>query len=209
MAPQSLLVPLGALSLGFNCILAPFFHNEVITRGILASTAIVYAGTIVTVLYAPKDKADYDLGDIRDFATTREFIWFEVFNACFMVGTYAWGRLYEFGAGHYCGLAGCFGGQTLLLAKCLSELLLNALLNDDWDDWKHSPVPYFMAIGMVGTLFTQLHFLNTGLHKFEALRVGPLYQCFFICFGITGGLIFFQEVSLFLVVFKYSIRFHY
>lgn len=204
MAPQSLLVPLGALSLGFNCILAPFFHNEVITRGILASTAIVYAGTIVTVLYAPKDKADYDLADIRDFATTVEFIWFEAFNVSFIAVSYTIGTVYVFGAGNYCGLAGCFGGQTLLLAKCLSELLLNAMLNDDWADWKHSPVPYFMAIGMVGTLFTQLHFLNTGLHKFEALRVGPLYQCFFICFGITGGLIFFQEVSWLLAAVTFN-----
>ena len=201
MAPQSLLVPLGALSLGFNCILAPIFHNEVITRGIVASTAIVYCGTIVTVLYAPKDKEDYDLNDIKDFALTVEFLWFEVFNVCFILMTYALGMSNGFGAGHYCGLAGCFGGQTLLLAKCLSEVLLNALLNDDWRDWKISPVPYFLAIGMVATLFTQLHFLNTGLHKFEALRVGPLYQCFFICFGITGGLIFFQEVSSLLVVF--------
>lgn len=195
MAPQSLLVPLGALSLGFNCILAPLFHNEVITRGIVLSTAIVYAGTIVTVLYAPKDKEDYNLEDIRVFATTVEFVAFEVFNVCFIGGTYALGVACGFGAGHYCGLAGCFGGQTLLLAKCLSELLLNALLSDDWGDWKRSFVPYVMALGMVGTLFTQLNFLNSGLHKFEALRVGPLYQCFFICFGITGGLIFFQEVS--------------
>jgi hypothetical protein len=200
MAPQSLLVPLGALSLGFNCVLAPFFHNEVITRGIVLSTAIVYAGTIVTVLYAPKDKEDYNLQDIRVFATTLEFVVFEVFNVCFIGGTYALGMVWGFGAGHYCGLAGCFGGQTLLLAKCLSEVLLNALLNDDWGDLKRSFVPYFMAFGMVGTLFTQLHFLNTGLHKFEALRVGPLYQCFFICFGITGGLIFFQEVSFILAL---------
>jgi hypothetical protein len=160
----------------------------------VASTAIVYIGTIVTVLFAPKDKSDYDLGDIRNFATTVEFLWFEVFNVCFIVTTYGLGTLKGFGAGQYCALAGCLGGQTLLLAKCLSELLLNAILNDDWADWKTSPVPYFMAMGMVATLFTQLHFLNTGLHKFEALRVGPLYQCFFIVFGITGGLVFFQEV---------------
>ena len=194
MAPQSLLVPLGALSLGFNCLLAPFFHNEVITRGILLSTAIVYCGTIVTVLYAPKENEDYTLMNLRDFATTVEFLWFELFNVCFLTITYGLGTMKGFGAGMYCALAGCFGGQTLLLAKCLSELLLNALFHDDWVDWKISPAPYLMAMGMVGTLVTQLHFLNTGLHKFEALRVGPLYQCFFICFGITGGLIFFQEV---------------
>ena len=195
LAPQSLLVPLGALSLGFNCVLAPVFHNEVITRGILASTAVVYCGTIVTVLYAPKDKEDYDLEDIREFGSTLEFIIFEIINVVFVIAVYTAGSLRGFGAGQYCALAGCIGGQTLLLAKCLSELLLNAFLNDDWDDWKYTPVPYVMAGVMVVTLFGQLHFLNTGLHRFEALRVGPLYQCFFICFGITGGLIFFQEVS--------------
>ena len=146
LAPQSLLVPLGALSLGFNCILAPIFHNEVITRGILASTAVVYCGTIVTVLYAPKDKEDYNLEDIREFGSTLEFVIFEIINVLFVIAVYAAGSLRGFGAGQYCALAGCFGGQTLLLAKCLSELLLNALLNDEWDDWKHSPVPYIMAL---------------------------------------------------------------
>lgn len=200
LAPQSLLVPLGALSLGFNFILAPFFHNEVVTKGIVLATAIVYSGTVVTVIFAPKDQADYDLEDIKDFALTPQFLWYEVFCSLFAMGAFILGTVKGYGAGIYCGLAGVFGGQTLLLAKCLSELLLIALINDDWNDWK-SPVPFFMVVGMIATLFTQLHFLNTGLHKFEALRVGPLYQCFFICFGITGGLVFFQEVSWSLLMF--------
>lgn len=195
MAPQSLLVPLGALTLGFNFLLAPVFHNEIVTVGIVVATAIVYCGTILTVLFAPKDKSDYDLDDIRFFATNPQFLWFELFSALFACGTFLLGETKGYGAGHYCALAGCCGGQTLLLAKCLSELLLNAILNHDFYDWTDSPVPYFMAIAMVGSLFTQLHFLNTALHKFEALRVGPMYQVFFIVFGITGGLIFFQEVS--------------
>eukprot|EP00804_Cyclotella_cryptica_P011316 CCRYP_007785-RA/>CCRYP_007785-RA protein AED:0.36 eAED:0.36 QI:290/1/1/1/1/1/2/1924/358 len=193
MAPQSLLVPLGALSLGFNFILAPIFHNEVVTLGIVVATAIVYCGTIVTVLFAPKDKSDYDLEDIRLFAMNPQFLWFELFSVFFACGTFFLGATKGYGPGHYCALAGCFGGQTLLLAKCLSELLLNAVLNDDFSDWTGSPIPYFMVIAMVGCLLTQLNFLNTGLRKFEALRVGPMYQCFFIVFGITGGLVFFQE----------------
>ncbi|KAL7486936.1 hypothetical protein ACHAW6_012539 [Cyclotella cf. meneghiniana] len=193
MAPQSLLVPLGALTLGFNFLLAPVFHNEVVTVGIVVATAIVYCGTILTVLFAPKDKSDYDLDDIRFFATNPQFLWFELFSALFACGTFLLGETKGYGAGHYCALAGCCGGQTLLLAKCLSELLLNAILNHDFYDWTDSPIPYLMAIAMVGSLITQLHFLNTGLHKFEALRVGPMYQVFFIVFGITGGLIFFQE----------------
>jgi len=50
-----------------------------------------------------------------------------------------------------------------------------------------------MICGMVVFLVSQMHFLNTGLHKFEALRVVPVYQSVFMVFGITGGLVFFQE----------------
>eukprot|EP00584_Thalassiosira_punctigera_P007288 CAMPEP_0172539342 /NCGR_PEP_ID=MMETSP1067-20121228/10554_1 /TAXON_ID=265564 ORGANISM="Thalassiosira punctigera, Strain Tpunct2005C2" /NCGR_SAMPLE_ID=MMETSP1067 /ASSEMBLY_ACC=CAM_ASM_000444 /LENGTH=409 /DNA_ID=CAMNT_0013325013 /DNA_START=211 /DNA_END=1436 /DNA_ORIENTATION=- len=195
LAPQSLLVPLGALSLGFNFVLAPFFHKEVVTLGIVLATAIVYCGTVVTLVFGPKDESDCDLAQIRTFASAPEFLWYQAFCALFFCSFSLHGarRREGYGVLHYCALAGCLGGQTMLLMKCSSEIVLNTLAKWDFGDWTSSPVPYLLPCAMIGSLCVELHLLNKGLHKFEALRVVPMYQSFIIFFGITGGLTFFQE----------------
>ena len=46
---------------------------------------------------------------------------------------------------------------------------------------------------MVACVALQLHHLNKGLARFEALLVVPVYQTLWTVFAIGGGLIFFQE----------------
>lgn len=198
LAPQSLLAPLGALSLGFNIILAPIFHpKERVTRNIIQSTALIYVGTIMTVLHAAESSPKIDLAALVDFATTPLFLVYALGCICFQGSLYCHGRgKRAFGIVHYTGIAGCFGGETILFAKSASELVKNALVSGRYDDWTSSPLPCLFVICMIGCVLTQVNFLNTGLAKFDALLVVPVYQSFWNAFGITGGLIFFQEYKL-------------
>jgi magnesium transporter len=196
LAPQSLLAPLGGLSLGFNILLAPIFHKkEKVTRKIVIATAWIYVGTIVTVLFAVDSAPTYSLKNLVEFIINPSFILYAL--GCFAFqGSLAYHGMRQnnsFQTVHYCGLAGCFGGQTILFAKSASELVKTALITGDYQDWTTSPLPYLFVLGMIGTVLTQLNFLNTGLAKFDALVVVPIYQSFWNAFGITGGLIFFQE----------------
>jgi len=51
LAPQSMLAPLGSLSLGWNVILAPIFHrDEKVTKTTVIATAVIYVGTIISIL---------------------------------------------------------------------------------------------------------------------------------------------------------------
>lgn len=253
LAPQSLLAPLGSLSLGWNLILAPLFRhpsNEKVTRQVVAATALIYVGTITTVLFAAGSTPTYDLDKISALLSNRQFLVYLAATIAFQIGLVGHGRRRRqrrrhsrlgsgkkgggvvggrspsnaggrspsnfdgggsssaasdagaaeadagYGVVHYCGLAGCFGGQCILFAKCLSELAKNAILSKNWDDWTSPvsrPLPYLFLLGMVGSVLTQLHFLNTGLSKYDVLVVCPVYQSFWNAFGITGGLIFFRE----------------
>jgi hypothetical protein len=212
LAPQSLLAPLGSLSLGWNIILAPIFHpQERVTRDIVAATALIYVGTIITILSAADTSPTYNLAKLVTLITTDTshlFFMYEVLCALF-IGALAYhgshghdsnhGRTKGstsgggYGVLHYCGIAGCLGGQCLLFAKSTSELVKNAILTKQTTDWTTSPLPYMLIVGMIGTVLTQLNFLNTGLAKFDALIVIPVYQSFWNAFGITGGLLFFRE----------------
>jgi len=194
MAPQSLLAPLGSLSLGWNIILAPLFHStEKVTKSIIIATATIYVGTIVTVLFAAESTPTYDLDKIVEFTKNPYFIFYFIACIIFQSSMSYHGYKNGYGMIHYCSLAGCFGGQCILFAKSSSELVKNVIINGSTHDWTTSTLPYLFLVGMIGTVLTQMSFLNNGLAKFEALVVVPVYQSFWNAFSITGGLIFFQE----------------
>ena len=201
LAPQSLLAPLGGLSLGFNLVLAPIFHkNEHVTRNIVTATGLIYIGTLVTVLFATDATPTYNLSKLVELGSQPPFLVYAILCVTFQVGLAYHGRKQQqqkkhggFSMIHYCGLAGCFGGETILFAKSTSELVKAAWISGNYQDWMSSPIPYLLVVGMLGTVVTQVHLLNTGLAQFDALLVVPVYQSFWNAFGITGGLVFFQE----------------
>jgi len=193
LAPQSLLAPLGSLSLGWNIILAPIFHNEKVTKSILSATALIYVGTIVTVLFAPNISPTYNLAIIVDYILTIPVLLYFMFCISFQTFLVLNGRKRGYGIVHYCGLAGCFGGECLIFTKSTSELVKNAIITGDSTDFTTNPLPYFFIILMIFTVITQVNYLNKALAHFDALIVVPIFQSFWGIFSLTGGLIFFQE----------------
>ncbi len=193
-APQSLLAPLGSFSLGWNIILAPKFNpSEKATRGIVAATGVIYLGTFLTVIFATERSPNYDLGDIVGLMSNKQFHVYFLTCMAFLGVLAHHGRRRGYGIINYCGLAGCLGGQCVLFAKATSELIKNALVTGRIDDFTTSFLPYIFIVFMVITVLMQIRCLNTGLAKFDSLIVVPVYQSFWNVFGITGGLIFFQE----------------
>jgi magnesium transporter len=195
LAPQTLLAPIGSLSLGFNVILAPLFHpHEQATRNIIVATVLIYVGAIVTVCFAPETDPQYTLDKIRTLLQARSFWIFVVGGfASFQGAVAAHGRRHGYTLVHYCGLAGCFGGACILFTKSVSELVKNAIVSKQYDDWKTSPIPYGLVVGMLTTVFSNVNLLNQALAQYDALLVVPVYQSFWNVFAITGGLVFFQE----------------
>ncbi len=196
LAPQSLLAPLGALSLGWNIILAPIFHNEKVTKSILFATALIYVGTILTVLFAADSSPDYNLAKIIDYILTIPVLLYFIVCISFQTALAVHGKKKGFGILHYCGLAGCFGGECLIFTKTSSELVKNAVVSGNIDDFTSSPLPYIFFVLTIGTVLAQVSFLTKGLSKFDALIVVPIFQSFWGIFSLTGGLIFFQEHKL-------------
>jgi len=196
LAPQSLLAPLGSLGVGWNIILAPIFNpTEKVTRSIVFATALIYVGTILTVLYATDSAPNYNLSNIIVLMSTFQFRVYSCFCIMFQGGMFYHGRKNGFGILHLCGLAGCFGGFCIILAKTTSELVKNVIITGVIKDWTSSPLPCMFIIGILVCVTTQMHYLNAALSKFDALLVVPIYQSFWNAFSITGGPIFFQEYN--------------
>ncbi|KDO21227.1 hypothetical protein SPRG_13727 [Saprolegnia parasitica CBS 223.65] len=201
MAPQTLLAPLAALSLVWNMLIAPFFHKEKVTRRNLVATCIIFFGVTLTVIFAGHSTPAYDLEDLIKLYQTPVMYFYIVSILLFLITLFASTRyietnhLYEDGLFHivcYGGIAGTFGGQSVLLAKSTVELLKSAIWGDGADAFKH-PATYAIISGLVVCLLCQITFLNGGLKRFDALVVIPVYQSFWILTSVLGGIMYFEE----------------
>ncbi|OQR94550.1 hypothetical protein ACHHYP_01131 [Achlya hypogyna] len=201
MAPQTLLAPLAALSLVWNMLIAPFFHKEKVTRRNLVATAIIFVGVTITVIFAGHSTPTYDLEDLILLYQTPVMYIYITCVSLFLITMFAATRyietnhVYEDGFFHivcYGGIAGTFGGQSVLLAKSTVELLKSAIWGDGAYAFSH-PTTYAIISGLVICLLCQISFLNGGLKRFDALVVIPVYQSFWILMSVLGGIMYFEE----------------
>ena len=166
-APQTFLAPLGALSLVWNIILAPKFHGERVTRRNLWATVIIFVGVTSTVIFSTHVTPKYRLDDILYLFTQAVFIVYAVSIGLALTGLYMLAKYIEkhdvpWSLTHcvcYGGLAGIFGGQSVMLAKSVVEPVKSALF-EGGDAFSHFPT-YLLVAGM-------------------AVRVGP-----FVCTDCT------------------------
>lgn len=129
--------------------------------------------------------------------------------------------------------AGFFGSLVLIFAKSTAVLIRStaegdnqvravprcaplALMQSALALQFVEPLTYVFIVSMLGSIFTETHFLATGLRFFDALyskhtagrrspkrlmwlrvAVVPVFQCFFITLGATAGGLFFSEFSRF------------
>ena len=99
----------------------------------------------------------------------------------------------RFGCGF---LAGMLGGQSVLFAKVVIELLKTSIVGASqgttymcFTDWRF----YIYLAGLVFILVTQMRILNLGLKYFDSLVIIPLMITFYSIFGILGGGLYYRE----------------
>lgn len=259
MAPQSLLAPLGALSLVWNLLIAPLFNSEKLTRQNMVATCIIIFGTLLTVIFAAHSTPTYTLDDLMSLYTKPVMICYMILVVSFLVtmatrlkkieeaieeeegdGIEAAALVDAMESGKdetpstpskrkklknstydltkmamkvdksaivldknhvhtemnrivcYGGLAGCFGGLSVLLAKSTAELVKNVMTGSEAGAFDH-PQPYLIVLCMAMCLLSQITILNSGLSKFNALLMVPVYQSFWNMFSTLGGIVYFQE----------------
>ena len=61
----------------------------------------------------------------------------------------------------YSGLAGCFGGMSVLLAKSTAELVKDVISGSETNAFEHFQ-PFVIVVAMALTLFAQISILNAG-----------------------------------------------
>lgn len=109
-------------------------------------------------------------------------------------------RLYNIAQFVYAMLAGLLGGQSIMFAKTVVELLKTTFFGPDgsfvynaFASWQF----YLFLLALATILVTQTQVLNMALHNFDALNVIPIFITFYQVFGIFGGAIYYEEFASF------------
>jgi len=207
---QSIIAPLGSLTLVSNVFFAPCLLGETLTaRDIFATITIIFGATIAVIFASHKDTI-YGLEQLFGFYEQPRFGLYAIFIMV-TIGV-LWSaiqymetirkeshrspqylRLVKYHRFCYAALSGTIGAQSVLFAKCTAELVVNSVMGQGfllsyYQTW-------LVLICMCTTVFLQLKWLNQGLQRFDALYIVPVFQSFWILISVIAGLIFFGEYA--------------
>eukprot|EP00656_Telonema_subtile_P044524 TRINITY_DN5077_c0_g1_i1.p1 TRINITY_DN5077_c0_g1~~TRINITY_DN5077_c0_g1_i1.p1 ORF type:complete len:397 (+),score=110.90 TRINITY_DN5077_c0_g1_i1:154-1344(+) len=198
---QSLIAPLGALSLTANILVAPCFVKESISYNDILATGVTTVGCIIAVAAANHSNTTYTFNELVGFFATVPYLGFFFLTVTGMLCLNQWidkletqPELAEFKAKHlpvcYPIIAGTSGSFSVTFAKAFVELVKSTIYGKNEF---LSPGPYIVTVFLVFFSVLQVHYLNKGLQSYPALTVIPVYQTCWILGCAAGGVVYFQE----------------
>lgn len=195
LAPMSLLAPLAALTLVWNALIAGWMHGERVDRSNMLATGVIFVGVTVAVIFSSHSTPLYTVEKLTSLFLTEQAIVYMILTiiagggAAFVLVRYA-GQSPPWKVVAYGLLAGAMGGQSVMFAKATVEIIKAAWIGAAS---LLTPAPWIVGILTAVLLVSQLRILNSGLEKYPALTMIPVYQSFWILCSTVSGLIYFDE----------------
>jgi len=212
-APQSLVLPLSAITLVANTMLATKVLGEPFFKADIAGIFFVILGSVLAVIFGPRTAGgDTTMEQLADrWADGSYMVFFVILSS--VIGTdYVIVRFYErrnakdesvtdelqhgtsFLLVSYCLLAGYFGSLAFLFLKSFTEFIGSSArsaqaASKNAGQW----YSYFTLLGVVLTNFALEFFRQRGLSYFHAVYVVPINQVVLIVMGTVLGGLYFQE----------------
>ncbi|OQS05020.1 hypothetical protein THRCLA_02791 [Thraustotheca clavata] len=95
---------------------------------------------------------------------------------------------------YWAAISGTIGAQSVLLAKCVMELIFMSI---EGDNQFHYIGTWILVAGMVASLLTQTHALNKATMAGDTMSTFPVFQAFWIGMSNISGIVFFQQAHSF------------
>lgn len=207
-APQSLVAPLGSMTLVTNSILAPLLLGEKVFRRDLIATFIIVFGSVISVTFASHTDVVYSSVELFAFYFHTDFLIY-IFLVAGFIGYLHWKirkievferisrsnpdyvkhRLFHRFA--YPAASGAIGAQSVLFAKCVCELLVNTVEGNGvlFTYWQS----YIVLACMFLCIWLQIKWINEGLVRFDASYTVPVFTSFWILLSVISGMVFYRE----------------
>ena len=214
---QSVVAPLSSLTLVANAFIAKAMHGEEMTRRDYMATGLIIIGCVLSVAFAQHKDTLYCAEIIwNQFSEPGVIVYLLLIIAVVFAGMLfskwaervrtelgpdsalyiKWGKLHRFS---YAGVSGICGAQSVLFMKIIIELFTNTTAQASQTGviflgmWQTYP----LIIALCACVALQIYWLNLGLARFDALYNVPVFQCFWMLFGVIAGGVFFHEFATF------------
>lgn len=205
-APQSLVLPLSAITLVANTLLATKVLGEPFFRADIIGIVCVIIGSVLAVWFGPRTAGgDSTMDELKwRWADPTYFLFFVILSAI-IVADYLRKNARDHtvtdelkhGASwlllSYCLLAGYFGSLAFLFLKSFTEFVGNIANDAANAENRENWYSYFTLIGVIVTNFLLEFFRQRGLSFFHAVYVVPINQCVLIVLGTVMGGLYFRE----------------
>jgi uncharacterized membrane protein len=196
-APQSIIAPIGSISILINMMYSRFLHNNKIDKKMYIFTGIILIGNVISIICAPKKEYVQTNEDIYNLFYNDNFICYIIFFPLLVILLNIYVKKYNTPRRQrliYPMLSGIAGGMNVLFAKSLSKLIFFYLKKTDEqiDNLKHF-IAFLFLFAVITCSFLHIKWLNMGLSRFSTLYIYPLNKSIWIISSILGGIIVFQE----------------
>jgi uncharacterized membrane protein len=209
-APQSVVAPLGAITLVVNIALARIMHGEEITsRGIIA-TSMILLGSVLDVVFSDhRNLIVKSTGELVGIIAKGRVIGYAAIVGFGIFLLWIWVRekikdesesdqvKLKFAV---TALSGVIGGHSLVFAKFVSEMI-SEFWGGSWSvpNWKVASGLYVIFGMLIMSLVLQIVWINEALKRFDSVFVVPIAKSFWVFFSVVSGLITFADYQQFTV----------
>jgi len=90
----------------------------------------------------------------------------------------------------YGACSGIVGAMSLLFAGLTSKMLMR-LFRGHYEEYMH-PLPYVVIGSLLLALTLQTALLNTAMQRGDTMSIYPVFQAFWITFGVIGGVVYYD-----------------
>ncbi|CAK7206626.1 hypothetical protein SEUCBS139899_009426 [Sporothrix eucalyptigena] len=186
-----LVTPLGALSVVITTILSAIFLKERLSMVGKVACFLCIVGSVVIVMNAPQESSVANIQEMQHFVVTPGFL---SYTGVILVGS----AVTAFWAGPrwgkknmlvYLSICSWVGGLSVVATQGLgSAIVAQAGGTPQFNQW----FLYVLLVFVVGTLLTEIIYLNKALNLFNAAMVTPTYYVYFTSTTIITSAVLFQ-----------------
>ncbi|KAK1752315.1 DUF803-domain-containing protein [Echria macrotheca] len=186
-----LVTPLGALSVVLTAILSAIFLKERLSMVGKVACFLCIVGSIVIVMNAPQSSSVANIQQMQSFVVTPGFL---SYAGVILVGSavVAFWLGPKYGKKNmlvYISICSWVGGLSVVATQGLgAAIIAQAGGTPQFNQW----FLYVLLVFVIGTLLTEIIFLNKALNLFNAALVTPTYYVYFTSTTIITSAVLFQ-----------------
>jgi len=186
-----LVTPLGALSVVITTVLSAIFLKERLSMVGKVACFLCIVGSVVIVMNAPESSSVNNIQEMQDYVIHPGFL---TFAGLVIVGSaiVAFWLGPKYGKKNmlvYISICSWVGGLSVVATQGLgAAIIAQAAGTPQFNQW----FLYVLLVFVIGTLLTEIIFLNKALNIFNAALVTPTYYVYFTSTTIISSAILFR-----------------